>query len=204
MKTLFAASLTGLALLTGSALAADLPPAPQVYKAPPVMAPAYSWTGCYVNGGFGYGGGLFGGGAGANAAAAGGAANAHVQKQSQVLAVADMRTSSVIVTASKDLMQEIAGMIDKLDVSSTRDQQVYTYQLRNGADPYEAQQVLQAMFGGNSTTSRGGTSSSSSSSSLLQNRITESGQNMTVPGTTSSSGVGTSGGGGAGGGGRTF
>src|ERR1700684_4088274 len=55
MKTLFAASLTGLALLTGSALAADLPPAPQVYKAPPVMAPAYSWTGCYVNGGFGYG-----------------------------------------------------------------------------------------------------------------------------------------------------
>ena len=55
MKTLLAASLTGLALLSGSALAADLPPAPQVYKAPPVMAPAYSWTGCYINGGFGYG-----------------------------------------------------------------------------------------------------------------------------------------------------
>ena len=55
MKTLLAASLTGLALLSGSALAADLPPAPQVYKAPPVMAPAYNWTGCYINGGFGYG-----------------------------------------------------------------------------------------------------------------------------------------------------
>src|ERR1700724_1824768 len=55
MKRLFAASLTGLALLSGSALAADLPPAPQVYKAPAVVAPAYSWTGCYVNGGFGYG-----------------------------------------------------------------------------------------------------------------------------------------------------
>src|ERR1700692_4117059 len=55
MKTLLAASLTGLALLSGSALAADLPPAPQVYKAPPVMAPAYSWTGRYVNGGLGYG-----------------------------------------------------------------------------------------------------------------------------------------------------
>ena len=54
MKTLLAASLTGLALLSGSALAADLPPAP-MYKAPPVVAPAYSWTGCYINGGFGYG-----------------------------------------------------------------------------------------------------------------------------------------------------
>jgi outer membrane immunogenic protein len=55
MKTLLAASLTGLALLSGSALAADLPPAPQVYKAPPVVAPAYSWTGFYLNAGGGYG-----------------------------------------------------------------------------------------------------------------------------------------------------
>jgi outer membrane immunogenic protein len=54
MKTLLAASLTGLALLSGSALAADLPPAP-MYKAPPPPAPAYSWSGCYLAGGFGYG-----------------------------------------------------------------------------------------------------------------------------------------------------
>ena len=47
MKTMLAASLTGLALLSGSALAADLPPAPQVYKAPAVVAPAYNWSGCY-------------------------------------------------------------------------------------------------------------------------------------------------------------
>ena len=47
MKRLLAASLTGLALLSGSALAADLPPAPQVYKAPAVVAPAYNWSGCY-------------------------------------------------------------------------------------------------------------------------------------------------------------
>ena len=55
MKKLLAASVTGLALLSGSALAADLPPAPQVYKAPAVVAPAYSWTGCYINGGGGAG-----------------------------------------------------------------------------------------------------------------------------------------------------
>jgi outer membrane immunogenic protein len=54
MKTLLAASLTGLALLSGSALAADLPPAPQLYKAPPVM-PVYNWTGCYLEGGGGFG-----------------------------------------------------------------------------------------------------------------------------------------------------
>src|SRR5580700_8945923 len=55
MKSLFAASLTGLALLSGSALAADLPPAPQVYKAPAVVAPAYNWSGFYLNAGGGYG-----------------------------------------------------------------------------------------------------------------------------------------------------
>jgi outer membrane immunogenic protein len=54
MKTLLAASLTGFALLSGSALAADLPPAP-MYKAPPPPAPVYSWTGCYLEGGGGYG-----------------------------------------------------------------------------------------------------------------------------------------------------
>ncbi|MGC1357279.1 MAG: porin family protein [Xanthobacteraceae bacterium] len=36
-----------------SANAADLPPPPTVYKAPP--PPAYTWTGCYVGGGAGYG-----------------------------------------------------------------------------------------------------------------------------------------------------
>ncbi len=55
MKSLLAASLTGLALLSGSALAADLPPAPQVYKAPAVVAPAYNWSGFYLNAGGGYG-----------------------------------------------------------------------------------------------------------------------------------------------------
>jgi outer membrane immunogenic protein len=55
MKRLLAASLTGLAVLSGSALAADLPPAPQVYKTPAVVAPAYSWTGFYLNAGGGYG-----------------------------------------------------------------------------------------------------------------------------------------------------
>jgi outer membrane immunogenic protein len=38
------------AIAAGSALAADLPPAPQVYAPPPVVVPPpiYSWTGCYL------------------------------------------------------------------------------------------------------------------------------------------------------------
>ncbi len=54
MKKLLLSSLAGLILTTGSALAADLY-TPPVYKAPPPPPPAVSWTGCYVDGGVGYG-----------------------------------------------------------------------------------------------------------------------------------------------------
>jgi outer membrane immunogenic protein len=46
--------LTGVAAFlmaagSGSAFAADLPPAPQVYAPPPpLVSPIYSWTGCYL------------------------------------------------------------------------------------------------------------------------------------------------------------
>jgi outer membrane immunogenic protein len=46
-------SLASLALASGGALAADLP-AP-VYKAAPPPPPSYSWSGCYIDGGAGYG-----------------------------------------------------------------------------------------------------------------------------------------------------
>ena len=55
MKRLLRA-FAGLALLTGPALAADLPPAP-VYRPQPAMVPppVASWTGCNLNVGYGYG-----------------------------------------------------------------------------------------------------------------------------------------------------
>lgn len=53
MKKLLLSSLAGLILTTGSALAADLGmPVKAPYAPPP---PAANWTGCYVNGGVGYG-----------------------------------------------------------------------------------------------------------------------------------------------------
>jgi outer membrane immunogenic protein len=58
MKRAFLA-LVGLAALTGTAAAADLPPrpAPAPYYKAPVVAPVYNWTGFYIgiNGGGGFG-----------------------------------------------------------------------------------------------------------------------------------------------------
>jgi type II secretory pathway component GspD/PulD (secretin) len=117
--------------------------------------------------------------------AGGGGENSHAQKQSQVTAVADSRTQSVIVMASKDLMVEIAGMMDQLDIPSTRDQNVYVYHMANG-DPQEAMQVLQNMFQSSSSSSRsgGGSSAASTETSALVERQY---QNATTVGQTSSS-----------------
>jgi len=42
---------TALLIVSGSAMAADLKPAPVYTKAPPVMMPVpFSWTGCYIGG----------------------------------------------------------------------------------------------------------------------------------------------------------
>jgi type II secretory pathway component GspD/PulD (secretin) len=126
--------------------------------------------------------------------------NTRAQKQTQVVAVADPRTQSVIVTASKDLMQEIAGMMEQLDVPSDRDQGVYVFQMKNG-DPQQAVQVLQNMFQ-SSSTSRSGTSSSSQNSALQQRAVNAT---TTMGTTTTTTGIGGTGnGGGVGGGGRTY
>ena len=160
---------------------------------------------------FGGGGGGMGGGGGPGgffgrmmaataAGSTGGSQNTRIQKQTQVVAVADPRTSSVVVTASKDLMQEIAGMMEQLDVPSDRDQGVYVFQMKNG-DPQQALTVLQNMFQ-SSSTSRSGTSSSSQNSALQQRAV----NGTTTMGTTSTTtGIGgTSTGGGVGGGGRAY
>jgi general secretion pathway protein D len=153
---------------------------------------------------FGGGAGGMGGGGGgpggffqrmmaANAGGStGGSQNTRIQKQTQVVAVADPRTSSVIVTASKDLMEEIAGMMTQLDVPSTRDQKVFVYHMDNG-DPQQALTVLQNMFQNNNTSSRSGTSSSSQNSAL-QTRETQNATSGGTGSTTSTTGTGIGGG----------
>src|SRR5579863_6048879 len=51
MKKILLAGTALATLVSGSAMAADLRPArAPIYTKAPVMAPAYSWTGCYVGG----------------------------------------------------------------------------------------------------------------------------------------------------------
>ena len=142
--------------------------------------------------GGGGGGGGRGGGGGGNSAAG---QNDRIRRASQVMAVPDSRTSSVIVTASKDLMTQIAGMVRELDVASTRDQEVHVFRMNNG-DPQQAAQVLQNMFQSTSG-SRTGTSGNAQNSALMQR---QQNNNQTTGGTSSGSGTfGNSGGGRSGG-----
>jgi type II secretory pathway component GspD/PulD (secretin) len=154
-------------------------------------------------GGGGFGGGGFGGGGGffARAAAAAAANNGsgnRAQKQSQVTAVADPRTQSVIVTASKDLMYEIAGMMEQLDVPSSRDQQVHVIHLDN-ADPAQVLQVLQGTFPSgpvSSSSSSSSTTQSDARQQRIQQGATSAGQSYSSMSGSSGSGLGRVGGGG--------
>jgi len=103
-------------------------------------------------GGGGGPGGFFARMAAANAGAGNSSPDDRLKKATQVTAVADARIQSVIVTAPKDLMEQIAGMMHDLDVPSQRDQRVYVYHLDHG-DPNQVMQVLQNTFGNSNTRS---------------------------------------------------
>ena len=135
-----------------------------------------------------FGGGFPGGGGpggffqrmAAAAGATGNSSSDRIKKATQVNAVADARISAVIVTAPKDMMEQIASMMKDLDVASDRDQDVYVFQMKNG-DSQAAALVLQNMF--QTSSSRSSSSSSSQSSALA----TRQQNNATTTSTTSSS-----------------
>jgi general secretion pathway protein D len=153
-------------------------------------------------GGGGGGGGFFarmmgaGGGGGGGQNGGGNSSNDRIKKATQVSAVADSRIQAVIVTAPKDMMEEIAGMMKDLDVPSQRDQKVYVFHMDH-ADPQQAAQVLQGMF--QSTSSRNNSSSSSQNSALTTRAINNA--TTTSSSSSSSSGFGNTGGSGGRGGG---
>lgn len=136
-------------------------------------------------------------GGGNTGGSGGNSSSDRIKKATQVSAVADSRIQAVIVTAPKDLMDQIAGMMTELDVSSTRDQNVFVFHMNN-ADPQQAVQVLQNMF----QTSGSRSSSSSSSTSTLQKREQNNTTATSSSGSTTSSSFGT--GSGTGRGGTTF
>ena len=66
-------------------------------------------------------------------------------QQKKVVAVADPRTNSVIVSATAELMKQIALMVERLDGNKAKQQKVYTYSLQN-ADVEGVSEILRNMF----------------------------------------------------------
>lgn len=87
-----------------------------------------------------------------------------------VTAVADARTQSVIVTGSKDTLQQIGEIIAQLDESSARKQKVFVYTLEN-ADVSQVENVLKNLFETN--TSRGSTNNQNDPLSNRANNNTQ-------------------------------
>jgi type II secretory pathway component GspD/PulD (secretin) len=70
--------------------------------------------------------------------------NTRDKKMSQVIAVPEPRTRSIMVSAAQQLMPHIAEMIEKLDTEA-RHEVVRVFDLAN-ADPQDVQQILQDLF----------------------------------------------------------
>ena len=108
------------------------------------------------------------------------------KKMGRVVAVPDQRTASVVVSAARDLMEQIAAMIEQLDANPAKKQKVFVYNLEN-ADVQEVEQILRNMFDKNGTMNSRNTQN--------QNSPLTTRGNQTQTGTSTS--LGTSGSGGS-------
>jgi type II secretory pathway component GspD/PulD (secretin) len=109
----------------------------------------------------------------------------------RVLAVPDPRTSSVIITAPKMLMPQIADMITELDSDKGRKEVVGFYDLQN-AEPNDVYNNLQDLFNRNTVRQQ----SSANQNPLMGTRNPLSGRVTSNPQSTVTSGssMGSSGG----------
>jgi type II secretory pathway component GspD/PulD (secretin) len=67
------------------------------------------------------------------------------KRMGRVIAVADARTSSLVVCAARDLMPQIDSLVRQLDANGARRQKIHIVSLSN-ADPQDVQSVLQDLF----------------------------------------------------------
>jgi general secretion pathway protein D len=113
------------------------------------------------------------------------------KRQARVSAVADRRTGSVIVTASKEMLDQVGKMIDELDSDPARKQKVYVYSLEN-ADVQQVEAVLHDLFQTTTTQSQR-TTQQQNSDALSQRQTSAAQQQSSTPtfnlGTGNSSGL---------------
>jgi general secretion pathway protein D len=100
-----------------------------------------------------------------------------VKKRARVLAVADPRTSSVIVSAVSGLMGQVEEMIRQLDANPAKKQKVYVFEVNPG-DVAQVQEVLEDMFE-TSNNNRNSRNNASQRNTALQNRATQNQQTGT-------------------------
>lgn len=136
-------------------------------------AGGFGGAGAFGGAGGGAGVGGRGGNAGAAAAGRGGRGGA-TNRTIPVVAIADPRTVSVIVTASKEQMPDIADMIAQLDQSSGRKQQAFIYTMEN-ANVKQVETILKNLF----PSSRGNTTTNNQPDALTQRATTNAQQNTT-------------------------
>lgn len=100
--------------------------------------------------------------------------SARQQAENTVLAVADVRTNSIIVSAVPGVMANVAQVITELDTNPAQAKQVHVYSLRN-AKPEEVAAMLQQMFGSTSTgtTNRAGTNTGRTTTNTQRNTGTQ-------------------------------
>jgi general secretion pathway protein D len=91
--------------------------------------------------GFPFGGGDRGGGSSSN-----GQQSQRALQQTKVVAVGDPRTNSLIVTASRETMTQIAEMVGRLDSTDAKKQRVFVHSLEH-ADAESVANVLRGMLG---------------------------------------------------------
>lgn len=108
--------------------------------------------------------------------------NSHTVRETRVTAVPDPRTESVIVSASHDLMGQIADIIHSLDSDPAKKKKVYVIKVEN-RDPQELVQDLQSVIaadtsGGNFSAARSSSFQSGSQlSTRQQNNLRNQGNN---------------------------
>ena len=134
------------------------------------------------------------GGRGAPQATAAATPSARAQLQTRVTAVPDLRTGSVVVSAARNIMGQIAQMIEVLDADPARQQKVFVFDVEN-TDPQVVQEVLQNLFPSqNSGTAAGSRTTQQQVGNQLNNRASQmqnQGLNTTSALRTTGTGTGT-------------
>ncbi|HSU55051.1 MAG TPA: secretin N-terminal domain-containing protein [Candidatus Dormibacteraeota bacterium] len=140
---------------------------------------------------------MFGGGFGGGGQSSGGSGSGsnsqsqRIKKRNRVIAVADQRTTSVVVSCSRDLMQQISDVVAELDNDPSGVQTV-TVVHPKVADVQQVMQVLQEAFP--STSNNQSRQNSAQQNSPLSSRVTTQTQQNNNNARTSMGGSGSRGG----------